>query len=369
MKNSGCFFLLLSIFGILFLIMFILAYWKTILSILAIIVLTLTIIHYIISKRKPEKERTEFTGCEEHVPLSATLSSPIDKVLEIKSKIIENIQEGALTEKSEIDENGEDIVSLPVPEQSHEDETEELINYAQQRLNKAKELSDIVNTTTNEKTFYLYLNQINQILYELTRYEGIVPFATLPSVMLKDIAKNRSKSIELLQERVRRKNFNVENYARMCNAYLQKQDRLENGITAEEENFSNLEFQHIKNFDTDVKNFDSMNGHDFEYFCADLLKKNGYSNVEVTQGSGDHGVDVLAEKDGISYAIQCKCYSSNIGNAAVQQAHTGKTIYKKDIAVVLTNRYFTSQAIEEAEILGVKLWDRDKLNEFIENTK
>lgn len=112
--------------------------------------------------------------------------------------------------------------------------------------------------------------------------------------------------------------------------------------------------------------FDYMEGHDFEYFCADILKKNGFENVEVTQGSGDHGIDILAEKDGITYAIQCKCYSSNIGNAAVQQAHTGKSIYHKDIAVVLTNRYFTAQAIEEAKVLGVKLWDRDKLNSMIE---
>ncbi|NBH15355.1 restriction endonuclease [Lachnospiraceae bacterium] len=109
-----------------------------------------------------------------------------------------------------------------------------------------------------------------------------------------------------------------------------------------------------------------MEGHQFEYFCADILKKNGFENVEVTQGSGDHGIDILAEKDGISYAIQCKCYSSNIGNAAVQQAHTGKSLYHKDIAVVLTNRYFTAQAKEEAQALGVKLWDRDKLNSMIE---
>lgn len=118
----------------------------------------------------------------------------------------------------------------------------------------------------------------------------------------------------------------------------------------------------------DIPNaYDNMEGHDFEYFCAELLKKNGFSNVEVTQGSGDHGIDILAEKDGITYAIQCKCYSSNIGNAAVQQAHTGKSIYKKDIAVVLTNRYFTPQARKEAEALSVKLWDRDKLNEMIDN--
>lgn len=112
--------------------------------------------------------------------------------------------------------------------------------------------------------------------------------------------------------------------------------------------------------------YDNMEGHQFEYFCADILKKNGFENVEVTQGSGDHGIDILAEKDSITYAIQCKCYSSNIGNSAVQQAHTGKSLYHKDIAVVLTNRYFTPQAQQEAAALGVKLWDRDKLNSMIE---
>lgn len=114
-------------------------------------------------------------------------------------------------------------------------------------------------------------------------------------------------------------------------------------------------------------NYDLMDGHDFEYFCADILKKNGFINVEVTRGSGDHGIDVIAEKDGISYAIQCKCYTDNVGNSAVQQAHSGKTIYNKDIAVVMTNRYFTQQAIEEANKLGVKLWDRNKIETLIQN--
>jgi len=116
-----------------------------------------------------------------------------------------------------------------------------------------------------------------------------------------------------------------------------------------------------------IKNFDDMDGHQFERFCADILRKNGFKNVEVTQGSGDHGIDILAEKDDITYAIQCKCYSSDINNAAVQQAYTGKGFYHKDIAVVLTNQYFTPQAIEEAQAIGVKLWDRNKLNKMIGN--
>lgn len=117
------------------------------------------------------------------------------------------------------------------------------------------------------------------------------------------------------------------------------------------------------------ENFDSMDGLSFENYCAKLLLKNGFYNIEVTQTSADHGIDILAEKDDISYAIQCKCYSSNIGNAAVQQAHTGKSIYHKDIAVVLTNQYFTEQAKEEASMLGVKLWDRNKLITLINSAK
>lgn len=116
-----------------------------------------------------------------------------------------------------------------------------------------------------------------------------------------------------------------------------------------------------------TQDYDSMDGHQFEYFCAEILRRNHFMHVEVTQGSGDHGIDILAQKDGITYAIQCKCYSSNIGNAAIQQAHTGKSLYRKDIAVVMTNRYFTAQAKDEAQSLGVKLWDRDKLDEMISN--
>ncbi|MBE5932942.1 MAG: restriction endonuclease [Lachnospiraceae bacterium] len=116
-------------------------------------------------------------------------------------------------------------------------------------------------------------------------------------------------------------------------------------------------------------NFDIMEGHDFEYFCADILRKNGFTNVQVTQGSGDYGIDILAKKDDIKYAIQCKCYSGNIGNGAVQEAHSGKDIYNCDVGVVMTNRYFTKSAIETAQAHKIKLWDRDKLLEFIRNAE
>ena len=111
---------------------------------------------------------------------------------------------------------------------------------------------------------------------------------------------------------------------------------------------------------------DSMEGHDFEYWCADLLRKNGYENVEVTPGSGDQGIDVLAEKDGIKYAIQCKCYSKDLGNTPVQEAEAGRVFYGCHVGVVMTNRYFTKGAKELAKKTRTILWDRDRLEEMLE---
>lgn len=115
------------------------------------------------------------------------------------------------------------------------------------------------------------------------------------------------------------------------------------------------------------QSFDNMDGHTFEHYCADILSKNGFYNVEVTKGSGDQGIDIIAHKDGVKYGIQCKCYSSDIGNKAVQEAFSGKTFYGCHVAAVLTNRYFTKSAKELSENNKVLLWDRDKLEEYIRN--
>lgn len=111
----------------------------------------------------------------------------------------------------------------------------------------------------------------------------------------------------------------------------------------------------------DIIDIDKMEGHDFEYWCADLLKMNGYANVRVTPGSGDQGVDVLAEKDGIKYAIQCKCYNKDLGNTPVQEVESGRVYYGCHVGAVMTNRYFTQGAKELATKTGTLLWDRDYL--------
>ncbi|MBQ7955994.1 MAG: restriction endonuclease [Lachnospiraceae bacterium] len=111
---------------------------------------------------------------------------------------------------------------------------------------------------------------------------------------------------------------------------------------------------------------DEMEGHDFEYFCAQLLERRGFLEVEVTKGSGDYGIDILAEKDGVTYAIQCKCYSAPVGVKAVQEAYAGRDYYDRMVGAVLTNQYFTTPAVEAAKRLKILLWDRGYLERMME---
>ena len=111
---------------------------------------------------------------------------------------------------------------------------------------------------------------------------------------------------------------------------------------------------------------DLMEGHDFEYFCAELLRRRGFQEVEVTKGSGDYGIDILAEKEGVTYAIQCKCYATPVGVKAVQEAYAGRDYYDRMVGAVLTNQYFTTPAVEAARKLKILLWDRGYLESMME---
>ena len=118
-----------------------------------------------------------------------------------------------------------------------------------------------------------------------------------------------------------------------------------------------------------LKELDLMEGHDFEYACAEILKANKFKKVRVTQGSGDYGIDILCEKDKLKYAVQCKCYSRKLDNKAIQEAHTGMAYYGCNVCAVMTNQYFTEPAKRLAETIDAQLWDRDTLTKMISHKK
>lgn len=138
---------------------------------------------------------------------------------------------------------------------------------------------------------------------------------------------------------------------------------------AEKENLERSIKQDLKDKMTVAKaellTIDLMEGHDFENWCAEALRNSGFTNVTVTPGSGDQGVDIVAEKDGLRYAVQCKRYNSDLGNTPVQEVFTGARFYNCHVGVVITNRNFTSGAKDAAAATGVLLWGRSWILQYL----
>lgn len=118
-----------------------------------------------------------------------------------------------------------------------------------------------------------------------------------------------------------------------------------------------------------LKQLDEMDGHQFEYACADILKANGYKHVKVTRSSGDFGVDIIAEKDKVRYAIQCKRYNHKLDNTPIQEVVGGLAYYQCDKGAVMTNQYFTEPAKQLAQVNDIELLDRDTFSHMVDKTE
>lgn len=130
-----------------------------------------------------------------------------------------------------------------------------------------------------------------------------------------------------------------------------------------------IDLAKLNNKGFSITKVDKMDGYEFEFFVEklfDVLEKDALIKIETTPDTGDHGCDlVLRYKNGKVWGIQCKCYSGNVGNEAVQQIVTSKPIYKLTDLMVVTNSYFTPGAKFEAKAHNVLLINRDRLDVLI----
>lgn len=110
--------------------------------------------------------------------------------------------------------------------------------------------------------------------------------------------------------------------------------------------------------------YEEMDGTGFEAYAAGLLEQNGFEDVRLTPKTADFGVDIFAEKDGITYAFQCKLYDRPVGTKAVQEIYSGRDFFHCMVGVVLTNQSFTSGAQKLAEAFNILLWDDEMLAEL-----
>ncbi len=127
-----------------------------------------------------------------------------------------------------------------------------------------------------------------------------------------------------------------------------------NGLIAIYKNYK------IKKLIRSTSNIDSLTWSEFEYYVADKLRAQGYTNVRLTEHY-DLGIDVIATKDGVTWGVQVKHYSNPVKIEAVRAAVAGLNAYKCDRAMVVTNNFFTAPAIELAKCNNCILIDRQAI--------
>lgn len=107
-------------------------------------------------------------------------------------------------------------------------------------------------------------------------------------------------------------------------------------------------------------------GEDFESYLCGVVNEFACAECVQTKASGDQGVDLIVTlNDGRHIAIQCKLYSTPVGNDAVQQVIAGRVFYKCDLAAVVTNNTYTDSATELASSSGVTLLHYSELRQWI----
>lgn len=112
----------------------------------------------------------------------------------------------------------------------------------------------------------------------------------------------------------------------------------------------------------------NLDGHAFENLIYNLLIKMGLE-VEASKKSNDGGIDITAKSDdpitGGLYIIQCKRYSSKVGEPVVRDLYGVINHINASKGVLITNSDFSKQAIDFANGKPLELINGDKLRELL----
>lgn len=118
-----------------------------------------------------------------------------------------------------------------------------------------------------------------------------------------------------------------------------------------------------------IKDIDLMaDGSEFELYLFRLFHELGYREVYQTTASRDFGADlVFTDQNGLRNVLQAKRYgnSNPVSIGAVQEIYTSMRYYEAERAIVLTSGRYTESCRILAAVNGVKLLDREDLEELI----
>jgi restriction system protein len=124
---------------------------------------------------------------------------------------------------------------------------------------------------------------------------------------------------------------------------------------------------------------DNLNGFEFEELMADVFRKKGFKNVEVTQRTNDGGKDIIMDEvtpsgEVIKVLVECKHHKSGVGRPVVQKFHSAVSTLEfpgKKKGYIVSSGTFTESAIEAVQVINnqhnnlkLELIDGKKLKEI-----
>lgn len=127
------------------------------------------------------------------------------------------------------------------------------------------------------------------------------------------------------------------------------------------------QYHNKKLLDSGINTVDKMSGKQFEEFLLAHFKNLGYKG-HTTPITNDYGADLVVEKDKERIVIQAKRWQSKVKIEAIQQIAAAIQYYKANKGMVITNSFFTKNAVQLAESNNIELWDRNKLIKIMDKS-
>lgn len=178
----------------------------------------------------------------------------------------------------------------------------------------------------------------------------------------RDAVYKRDFALHVIEDKLIEKKLDYRKLVNLIDSEIEKSDFKKPEKTAQTVTFAS-EQTTVSIFDAD-----RLDGNAFQDFVAEILRLNGYSDVNVTGRSGDQGGDILAKMGETNLVIQTKRYSIDrkVTNNAVQEVLGAVGYYGCEKGLVITNSFFTRSAKDLAQVNNITLFDRKTLSEYIE---
>ncbi|MBA4862884.1 restriction endonuclease [Streptomyces sp. PSKA54] len=122
-----------------------------------------------------------------------------------------------------------------------------------------------------------------------------------------------------------------------------------------------------------MASIDAMNGPEFEEHVADLLRRDGCTDVIVRGGHGDRGVDITGRTaDGRHLVAQCKRFApyNSVTSPDIQKfIGAAKVLHKAEVALYVATCPFTRDALNIAAECGITVVHRGSLEAWSTGTE